>query len=340
MESNPIDSPLTGSIVPLTSPGFIGETTRGLVGYRSVPTDGTTASKFSDYTPATNRVWMPPYVSSAVIQINIENDDIVEYGRSGSGEDLMLTLFAPRYESVRYSTAGMFVDGNVKPLQNETRSIEAHVLLPYQFLLLSVNVSAELREDDDITLLGSKAIVKSCNGTHVELKPPFWSPPSGYAPFVDATTNKHGIPMYKISPSLGTESARLTILNDDPAEVVDKVESGTTVNGTYLDFGSNGNLTVVTAEDVTNYIFEGDTVILLRHNDNSDPNNRIAQPSFVSHVESVERRSLTMNTTISPHNLDMAGEYPHTQAQHVSDWTNVDIYVGATPDHPGGFTIE
>jgi hypothetical protein len=172
---------------------------------------------------------MPPYVSSAVIQIDIENDEIVEYGRSGAGEDLILSLFAPRYESVRYSTAGMFVDGNVRPIQNETRSIDAHVPLPYQFLVLSVDVCAELQDGDDITLLGGKAMVKSCNGTHVELKPPFWSPPYGYAKFVAAATTDHGIPMYKTSPSLGIARARLTILNDDPTEVVDYIESGNTV---------------------------------------------------------------------------------------------------------------
>ena len=111
------------------------------------------------------------------------------------------------------------------------------------------------------------------------------------------------------------------------------------MDGTYLDFGSEGNLTVVTAEDLTNYIFEGDTVILLRHNENDDLINPIAQPSFVSYVESVGRRSLVMNTTIAPHNLDVTGENPHRQAVYVSDWNNVDVYVGTTPDHPGTIKI-
>ena len=329
VNSDPGDYEFVGLTLPLKLPGYVGITTAGLIGYRALPNSGTTATKHADYVPKVGTVRMPPYVSSAMIQIAIQDDYIVE----NINEKITLTLFEPKYEAVRYSTSGLFLDGNVVPLQTTPTTPEQ----PYQCIQLSVDISGEVQVNDEITILGSSALVESCNGTHVFLQSPYWTPPSGYAEFVGVSTTAHGLPMYKHRPSLGISKATLTILNDDPSEAVTQIVDASSTAAavdTMFDFNSDSNVTIVTAQDHTNDIFKGDTIILLQHNE-GDPLNPIDDESFVSVVNDVARRSITVNASI-PYTTTTGGS--GGSSTHASNWTNFDMYVGTTPDHPG--TIE
>ena len=163
IESDSIHYPMSQTQIPLASPGFVGETMSGLIGYRSIPQHGTTATKHLDYVPKVGRLWFPPYVSSVLLQISILNDHIVEYGRNGLGEDLTLTLFEPKYESVRFSSAGLFLDGNVVPTQQRTN------YMTWSMTTNSVGITEEknvgVTQNEWILDINSEAITESSGVT-------------------------------------------------------------------------------------------------------------------------------------------------------------------------------
>ena len=114
--SNPAYESGKASTVPLET-AFVGATQSGLVGYRTRPASGTTATKHMDYAPRVGRITMKPYISRAIIQIPIYDDFVVETDGTpqGTGENIQLRLYDPSYENVRLHSGGMFLDGACAP---------------------------------------------------------------------------------------------------------------------------------------------------------------------------------------------------------------------------------
>ncbi len=113
---NPAYESGKASTIPLETP-FVGATQSGLVGYRTRPASGTTATKHVDYAPRVGRVILKPYISQAIIQIPIYNDYVIEADGtpSGIGEQIRLHLYDPAYENVRLHSGGLFLDGACMP---------------------------------------------------------------------------------------------------------------------------------------------------------------------------------------------------------------------------------